>query len=82
MRGFTMGAQKTRITISDDEKSWLESYSRVRGISMAEAIRKAITRLREQEGQSMYQSLVAQTQGIWKEGDGLEYQNKLRSEWE
>jgi hypothetical protein len=77
-----MGAQKTRITISDDEKSWLESYSRVRGISMAEAIRKAITRLREQEGQSMYQSLVAQTQGIWKEGDGLEYQNKLRSEWE
>jgi hypothetical protein len=53
-----MGAQKTRITISDDEKSWLESYSRVRGITMAEAIRKAITRLREQEGQSMYQSLL------------------------
>lgn len=77
-----MGAQKTRITIADDEKSWLESYSRVRGISMAEAIHRAITRLREEEGQSMYQSLVAQTQGIWKQGDGLEYQNKLRSEWD
>ena len=77
-----MGAQKTRITISDDEKSWLESYSRIRGISMAEAIRKAIARLREQEGQSTYQSLIGQTQGIWKKGDGLEYQKKLRSEWE
>ena len=49
---------------------------------MAEAIRKAITHLREQEGQSTYQSLVAQTQGVWKKGDGLEYQKKLRSEWE
>lgn len=77
-----MGIQRARVTIPDEEKSWIESYSRARGISMAEAIRKAITRLREQEGQSTYQSLVAQTQGIWKKGNGLEYQTKLRSEWE
>jgi hypothetical protein len=77
-----MVAQRTRIAISEEEKSWLESYSRARGISMAEAIRKAVARLREQEGQSTYQNLVAQTHGIWKKGDGLEYQEKLRSEWE
>jgi hypothetical protein len=77
-----MGAQRTRVAISAEEKSWLESYSKARGISMAEAIHKAIARLREQEGQSTYQDLIAQTQGIWKKGDGLEYQVKLRSEWE
>ena len=49
---------------------------------MAEAIRKAITHLREQEGQTTYQSLVAQTRGIWKKGDGLDFQQRLRSEWE
>ena len=78
---IVMGSRRTIVTISDEEKSWLESYSRGRGISMAEAIRKAITRLREEEGQSTYQSLIAQTRGIWKKGDGLEYQKKLRSEW-
>jgi hypothetical protein len=77
-----MGVQRAKISISDEEKSWLESYSKVRGISVAEAIRQAIMHLREQEGQSTYQSLVAQTRGVWKKGDGLEYQKRLRSEWE
>jgi hypothetical protein len=63
-----MGAQRARITISDEEKSWLESYGRVKGISMAEAVRKAIKRLREQEGQSTYPSLVAQTSRNLEEG--------------
>ncbi len=77
-----MAGQKTRITISNEEKCWLESYSRAKGISLAEAIHKAITRLIELEHQSTYQNLVAQTKGIWKKGDGLKYQKRLRSEWE
>jgi hypothetical protein len=77
-----MGTQRARITISDEEKSWLETYSKVKGISVAEAIRQAIMQLREHEGRATYQSLVAQTRGIWKKGDGLEYQDRLRSEWE
>jgi len=48
---------------------------------MAEAVRRAIKRLKEQERRSVYQSLIAQTKGIWKQGDGLAYQEKLRSEW-
>lgn len=76
-----MGSQRTIITISDEDKSWLEGYSRASGISMAEAVRRAIKRLKEQERRSVYQSLIAQTKGIWKQGDGLAYQEKLRSEW-
>jgi hypothetical protein len=76
-----VGSQRTIITISDEDKSWLEGYSRASGISMAEAVRRAIKRLKEQERRSVYQSLIAQTKGIWKQGDGLAYQEKLRSEW-
>lgn len=76
-----MGTEKTTINISDEEKLWLESYSKARGISTAEAIREAIARLREQQDPLGYQSLIAQTKGVWKKGDGLDYQRNLRSEW-
>jgi hypothetical protein len=76
-----MGSQRTIITISDEDKSWLESYSKVTGISMAEAIRRGIAQLREREERDIYQKLVQETRGIWKKGDGLAYQEKMRSEW-
>lgn len=76
-----MGSQRTIITISDEDKLWLENYSRSYGISLAEAIRRGIARLKDGEGKSFYQLIVRQTRGIWQKGDGLEYQKKVRSEW-
>ena len=76
-----MGTQRTIITISDQEKQWLENYSKAYGISMAESVRRGIARLRENETLNTYRMLVRQTQGIWKNEDGLKYQEKLRSEW-
>ncbi|MFP4036706.1 MAG: hypothetical protein ACLFUE_04230 [Desulfobacteraceae bacterium] len=48
---------------------------------MAEVVRTAIKRLREQESVSAYHALLQQTKGIWKKGEGLAYQERLRSEW-
>ena len=76
-----MGSQRTIITISEGDKSWLENYSKACGISMAEAVRRGIAQLREHEGKNTYQKIVNETRGLWKKGDGLEYQVKLRSEW-
>lgn len=76
-----MASQRTIITISDKDKSWLEAYSKSHGISMAEAIRRGISELREKESEDLYKTMVRETQGIWEEGDGLEYQEKIRSEW-
>lgn len=76
-----MGAQRTIITISEKDKAWLESFSKARGISMAEVIRRGIAQLREREGKNFYRTLVDETRGIWKRGDGLTYQQELRSEW-
>ena len=76
-----MGNLRTIITISEDDKIWLESYSKTSGVSMAEAIRQGIAKLREREEKNIFQTLIEETRGIWSKEDGLEYQQKLRSEW-
>ncbi len=76
-----MGSQRTIITLSSEDKQWLESYSRSIGISMAEAIRRGIGRLKEEEGKNTYEMLVKTSTGLWKKGNGLTYQKKMRSEW-
>jgi len=77
-----MAGQRTIITLPDEDKAWLEEYSKAHGISMAEGVRKALRLLRENKQRDTYRALVEQTRGIWIQGDGLEYQRKLRSEWE
>lgn len=76
-----MGNKRTIITISDADKLWLKSYSLTRGISLAEAIRKGIALLKHEEYNTTYKKLVKESKGIWKRGDGLKYQEKMRSEW-
>ena len=76
-----MSSQRTIITISEKDKAWLESFSKARGISMAEAVRRGIAQLRKREEKNTYRTVVKETRGIWKKGDGLTYQEKLRSEW-
>jgi len=77
-----MGSTRTIVTLSEDEKRWLMSFSKAHRVSMAEAIRRGIAYLRSSEGTGSYKKSVQQTRGIWKKGDGLQYQQKLRSEWE
>ena len=80
-----MAARRTIITISDEDKLWIENYSRSCGISMAEAFRRGISRLKAVENRSTYQRIVNQTRGIggeWTGKDGLEYQEKIRNEWD
>jgi len=77
-----MKNKRTIITISDDDKLWLESYSRAHNVSMAEAVRRGIFILKESSGKMTYQTLLKKTKGIWGKGDGLKYQDKMRDEWE
>lgn len=76
-----MASKRTIITISEEDKRWLESYSSLRKVSVAEAIRQGIRKLKEAELFENYQTLVKNSEGLWNEGDGLIYQNKLRDEW-
>jgi hypothetical protein len=77
-----MGSTRTIITISDEEKQWLKSYSQTHRISLAEAVRKGIHCLKSVEREKTYKTLIEETKGIWRRGDGLDYQKRLRSEWD
>ena len=77
-----MKSKRTIITISDDDKLWLESYSRAHKVSVAEAVRRGIFILKESTAVKTYQTLIKKTKGIWQKDDGLKYQKDLRKEWE
>lgn len=68
------------LSLESQEKSWLERRSREMGVSMAEIVRLAVRRMRHAEEESLDQVLKA-TSGIWRRGDGLRYQRKIRREW-
>lgn len=77
-----MATARTIISIPKETKAWLEGYSRVHKISIAEAIRKGISQLRKEEGQTTFHSLLHETSGLWSDGDGFQYQTAIREEWE
>ena len=71
---------RTIISLEEQDKSWLERRARETGVPMAEVIREAIRRMQRAEDESFDQVLAA-TRGLWRKGDGLRYQRKLRREW-
>jgi hypothetical protein len=76
-----MAGNRTIITLPEEDKRWLQSYSRAHDISLAEAVRQGVQKLRISEQQELYRCLVDSTKGIWKKDNGLEYQENIRSEW-
>ena len=77
-----MASKRTIITLPEEDKLWLEKYGDLHQVSMAQAVREGIHRLKEAEFQKTYESLVNKTSGIWRRGNGLTFQRKLRAEWE
>jgi hypothetical protein len=69
-----MGSTRTLITLPNDDKKWLEDYSRAHGISLAEAVRQGIHHLKRIEQQQRYGLLLERTRGSWPKGDGLKFQ--------
>ena len=68
------------LSLGETEKSWLQRRSRETGRSMAQILREAVQKLRETEEQSLDDALEA-TRGLWRKGDGLRYQRKIRADW-
>ncbi len=76
-----MANKRTIITLSEEDKRWLESYSSLHRVSLAEAIRKGIRKLKEAELVENYHTIVQNSKGLWKKGNGLDYQKAIRAEW-
>ena len=74
---------RTVISISEDDKKWLEECADEEGIPMTEVVRRALHLMQEVEKREKppTETLLARTKGLWKQSDGLEYQRRLRDEW-
>lgn len=75
---------RTIISISEEDKKWLDNYSHHNRQSSAETIRSAIKYLRERADHDLTDTIIKETAGIWKTRgvDGLQYVTELREDWE
>ena len=74
---------RTVISLEDDDKRWLDTRAEKEGVPMTELIRRAVRLLRQQSRREApdLEDLLARTAGVWKNGNGLEYQRTIRREW-
>lgn len=74
---------RTLISLDDDDKRWLDAQAASEGVPMTEIIRRAVKALRHEKRRQRpdLDDLLRKTSGIWKKGDGLEYQKRIRREW-
>ena len=76
---------RTIISLSDEDKVWLDRRSRAERVPMTELVRQAVREYRERcdaAGSSRLRELLGRTRGCWTHGDGLRFQNTARDEWE
>jgi len=71
---------RTIISLENDDKKWLDEEARRSGLPKSAIVRLSIRYMRLDREKS-FENLLNQTSGTWKEGDGLAYQERLRSEW-
>ena len=75
---------RTVISLDEESKRWLDQQAREENVSTAELIRTAVRKYRDDKKREALplNDLLKQTSGIWKAGDGLTYQRRLRKEWQ
>ena len=75
---------RTLVNLDDDNKAWLDRQAALRGVPMTELVRQAVRdfRIREERvSRPAFRDTLKRTAGIWRAGDGLAFQERLRREW-
>jgi hypothetical protein len=73
---------RTVISLDPEDKRWLDTKAKEENTTMTDVVRRAVRRLREEDEKANLAQLLEATKGIWTEGDGLEYQIRIREEWD
>lgn len=68
------------ISLEENDRRWLEQRAQETGVPMSEVVRQAIRHAQE-TGQKPMKDLLASTKGLWRQGDGLRYQRRIRKDW-
>lgn len=74
---------RTVISLDPEDKRWLDRKAKETKMPIAAIVRQAIRRMRtEDEAKSpSLDMLLERTKGMWKQQDGLAYQQSTRGEW-
>jgi len=74
---------RTVVSLETNDKRWLDERAAAEGVPMTEMVRRAVRLLRQQSRRRPpgLEDLLDRTAGVWKRGDGLTYQKKMRREW-
>lgn len=76
---------RTVISIDPEDKRWLDREARRRNVPMTELVRQAVRNYRvraESLARPDLQTALTRTSGIWRDDNGLSYQQRLRKEWD
>jgi Ribbon-helix-helix protein, copG family len=68
------------ISLEENDRRWLKQKAQETGVPMSEVVRRAIRQAQE-NGQKPMKVLLGSTAGLWRKGDGLRYQRRIRKEW-
>lgn len=71
------------VSLTEDDKSWLDRTATRHGVSMTEVVREAIRQMRAAAHVESpeWADLLARTRGLWSGPDGLAWQEQLRDGW-
>jgi hypothetical protein len=75
---------KALIDLDPDDMAWLDREAHRQRVPMVELVRQAVRayRLREQSRCTpALGDVLARTAGLWRQGEGLAWQQRLRGEW-
>lgn len=74
---------RTIVDLTEEQRAWLEAETRREGISRAEAIRRLVDNARERGQEREFLEALDRAAGTWKlPEDSVEYQRRLRAEWD
>jgi len=75
--------KRTVVSLSDEDKEWLDRRAEREGVPMTELVRRAVSMLREklQREDPPFDELLEETSGTWPQGEGVDYQRRIRDEW-
>ncbi len=76
---------RTVISLENHDKKWLDKQAHLRHVPMTEIVREALHYYRykiESEKATSFEALLLKTAGLWEHEEGLEFQNKLRKDWD
>lgn len=76
---------RTIVNIDPEDKRWLDQEAKRRRVPMTRLVGEAVSEYRtrqERQNRPDLETLLADTRGLWHQGDGLDWQVQLRGEWE